>query len=193
MYGNDAFYKIVEDYNFSTVLDIGCGNGGHTLLFQEYDKKVTSISLQQVNNMDIIVGDYNSVDFKKQFDCIWACHVLEHQFNPNFFLKKMNNDLKENGLLCITVPPLKRSIVGGHYSLWNAGLLIYNLIMANFDCSNIRIKKYRYNISIILEKKAIELPSNLPADIGELEMLKDFAPDFFGQNFNGDIEEYNWN
>jgi hypothetical protein len=36
------------------------------------------------------------------------------------------------------------------------------------------------------------LPQNLPSDKGEMQMIRDFAPDFFQQNFNGNIHEYNW-
>lgn len=192
MHGDKAFYKLIKDYDFLTVLDIGCGLGVHTKLFEEYGKKVTPISLQSVEDMDIIIGDYNYITFEDKFDCIWASHVLEHQYNLNLFLKKVHNDLKEDGVLCITVPPLKHSIVAGHVSLWNAGLLVYNLIIAKFNCKDISIKKYGYNISIILKKRTIEQPLNLTSDIGELESFKDFAPDFFKQSFDGNIKEYNW-
>ena len=193
LYGKNAIIRLTKDYDFLTVLDIGCGPGLHTKIFEECGKKVTSISLQPVENMDIIIGDYNYTIFEDKFDCIWASAVLEHQHNVNFFLKKVHNDLKEDGVLCITVPPLKHGIVAGHVTLWNAGLLIYNLIIAKFNCKDIKIKEYKNNISIILKKKTIEQPLNLTSDIGEFEMLKDFAPDFFEQDFNGDIKEYNWN
>lgn len=192
MFGHLAFEKIINNYEFSTVLDIGCGKGDHTKLFEQYNKKVTSINLSKVKGLDVIIGDYNNIKFKKPFDCIWACHVLEHQFNIKSFLEKIHQDLREEGILCITVPPLKHAIVGGHYSLWNAGLLIYNLIIAGFDCKNIKIKKYGYNISIILPKKTAILPNNLPKDKGEIELINNFAPDFFKHNFNGNISEYNW-
>ena len=192
LYAKKAFRRLIKDYDFLTVLDIGCGSGRHTKLFEEHGKKVTPISLRPVKDMDIIIGDYNYTTFEDKFDCIWACAVLEHQHNINFFLKKVYNDLKEDGVLCITVPPLKHEIVAGHVSLWNAGLLVYNLIIAKFNCKDIRIKEYGYCISIILKKKTIEQSLNLTSDMSEFESLEDFAPDFFKHNFNGDIKEYNW-
>ena len=66
-------------------------------------------------------------------------------------------DLKDKVLLAITVPPLKHSIVGGHINLYNAGILLYNLILAEFNCRDARIKQYGYNITIILEKEIIKL------------------------------------
>ena len=80
----------------------------------------------------------------------------EHQVNPNLFLKKIFNDLKEGGVLAITVPPLKHEIVGGHVTLWNAGLTMYQLVLAGFNCKNISIKSYGYNISVVLKKKVFK-------------------------------------
>jgi hypothetical protein len=60
------------------------------------------------------------------------------------------------------------------------------------------IKKYGYNISVILKKEKIVLPKNLKFDKPDLTTLKDFFPDnlnrkdFDNSGFNGDIEIYNW-
>lgn len=81
--------------------------------------------------------------------------MLEHQLNPNIFLKKVYSVIKEDGYLCIIVPPRKPIIVGGHVSIWNAGLLMYHLIHAGFDCSNASIFQYDYNIGIIIKKKVL--------------------------------------
>lgn len=190
IYGTLAIKKLLSDYSFNTVLDIGCGDGTHTEIFREHNKTVTSIDLEP-KMLGAIHGNYMRHDFAEQ-DCIWCCHVLEHQLNANAFLKKVHKELKDNGILAITVPPLKHEIVGGHVTLWNAGLLMYNLVLAGFDCSNIAIKTYGYNISVILKKKKISLPDNLHYDKADLEKLSHFFPDFVHQGFNGDIREYNW-
>ena len=189
-FGSLALKKLLSDYCFDTVLDIGCGEGIHTNIFREYGKVVTSVDLNP-GIQDAIKADYNTNVFEPH-DCIWCCHVLEHQLNVNLFLKKVHRELKEGGILAVSVPPLKHAIVGGHVTLWNGGLLMYNLVLAGFDCSCISIKKYGYNISVILKKKTIELPDGLHYDNGDLEKLHEFFPAFVHQAFNGDIEEYNW-
>ena len=78
---------------------------------------------------------------------------MEHQINVNSFLEKIRKDLKEDGFLCITVPPAKHKMVGGHVTIWNPLLLIYNVVLAGFDCKNVAVKKYDYNISLFLRKK----------------------------------------
>ena len=47
------------------------------------------------------------------------------------FLKKVHSLLNEGGYLAIIVPPRKPFIVGGHVTIWNAGLVLYNLILAS--------------------------------------------------------------
>ena len=134
-------------------------------------------------------------EFKEKFDAVWCSHCLEHQLDVNIFLKKIHDITKENGIVGITVPPLKHEIVGGHVSLWNAGLLLYNLVLAGFDCSESKIKSYDYNISVILRKRSILLPQ-LVFDRGDLVALRNFFPkdlqkDQWG-HFDGQIQQLNW-
>lgn len=108
-----------------------------------------------------------------------------------FHIQKIYRDLSKNGVLAITVPPLKYSIVGGHLSLWNAGMLIYHLIMAGFNCSKAAILQYDYNISVIVRKKAAALPP-LDHDSGDIERLKDYFPFQVIEGFGGRIQRCRW-
>lgn len=124
-YGREAIKKLICEYNFNTILDIGCGAGYHSDLFTHFGKQVTAIDYgesvyfkQKKHEIKTIIDDFNTHDFAGQtFDAIWCCHVLEHQLNPHSFLLKLHSCLKENGILALTVPPLKHEIVGGHVCL----------------------------------------------------------------------------
>lgn len=189
MTGEEAFNFCVDKIPFNSVLDIGCGFGEHFKRFQQAGKQVTAIDI--IDNGFNIVGDYLDTNLLS-FDLIWASHILEHQLNVNLFLRKCYSDLKENGYICVTVPPLKHNIVGGHVTLWNAGLVLYNLVLAGFDCSNAKIKKYGYNISVIAQKGNFTLPA-LKYDNGDIELISQWLPKGYNyQNFNGDILEFNW-
>ena len=190
---------------FKTILDIGAGALEHTKIFITnnkivdicdygnsvyYKKRVHTIESKIRNKF---IGDFNKIDFTQKYDAIWCCHLLEHQLNVNHFLIKVNSILNEGGYLAVIVPPRKPFIVGGHITLWNAGLVLYNLILAGFDCSKeCYIKQYDYNIGIIIKKKTIkDLPENLSMDKGDIELLSKYFPFEAKHNFNGDIMEFN--
>ncbi|HSH29766.1 MAG TPA: hypothetical protein VK971_07660, partial [Thiohalobacter sp.] len=114
-----------------------------------------------------------------------------HQVDPGAFLRRMYRDLKPGGVLAVTVPPLKHEIVGGHVTLWNAGLLLYQLIMAGFDCSQARVGTYGYNISVIVERQGFNMP-DLKHDCGDIETLAPYFPLPVWQGFDGRVGDIGW-
>ena len=198
-----AMQKLVAEYQFASVLDVGCGAGWHTRHLAKYAQQVTALDYRQHPQLDTDALSQQGVTFQfldimeyapeQPFDALWCSHVLEHQLNPNLFLRKLHSLLAEGGVLAITVPPLKHEIVGGHVTLWNAGLLLYHLALAGFDCAEAAILRYAYNISIIVKKRTIPHLPMLGYCNGDLEQLAPFLPDGAGkQGFNGDIAEHNW-
>ena len=194
-----AMQTLVENFEFKTVLDIGSGAGRHADFFRLAGKEVTELDYGtsvyfQANTTDrvVVFGDYMLKNFDEQFDCIWANHVLEHQFNVNAFLKKCHSDLREGGVLCITVPPARHELVGGHLTLWNGGLLLYNLVLAGFNCKYASVLYSDYNISVIVKKISIpELPE-LSFDHGDIDRLSNFLPDQLHERASGFIRKLNW-
>ena len=195
-----ALDKLLSAYSFDSVLDIGLGEGLHAEVFRRFGKRVTAVDFGgseyyqgRVSDAHRI-GDYLEMSFEEPFDCIWCSHVLEHQRNVGAFLEKIHTDLREGGVLAITVPPRKPNIVGGHVTLWNAGLLLYNLVLAGFDCSEARVKQYDYNISVLVRKKSVDVDTlGLTFDIGDIERLAHLFPFPAKQDFDGDIAELGWN
>ena len=194
-FGSLAIKKLIKTYDFNTVLDIGAGRGDHSLVFAKKGKSVTAVDikcdLDEHEGIKFIEGDFNVLKIEDKFDCIWASHILEHQLNANIFLKKIYSLLKEDGIFAVTVPPLKQEIVGGHVNLYNGGLLLYQLVLAGFDCSEAKLKKYGYNISVIVRKKSISIPE-LSYDNGDIEQISQFMPGDLHESFDGDIDEINW-
>lgn len=162
-------------------------------------KKISAC--KENENFELIIGDFNNVSFESKFDCVWASHVLEHQLDSHTFLCKVVDLVDENGIIAITVPPYKSEIIGGHVSMWNAGLLLYHLILAGCDCSNAHVKKYGYNVSVIVEKKSIDPFEVVTYDVGAIKNLRKYFPkdiDFYEEYlhrdtpFDGNIQELNW-
>jgi len=192
----EALDKLLSLDSWKSVLDIGCGKGEHSDRFRAAGKEVTPIDYVAVYDGCLAV-DYLQHDFAQPFDCIWMSHVLEHQVQANLFLKKVFRELKAGGILAVTVPPLKPNIVGGHVNLWNGGLLLYNLILAGFDCSQAQLKAYGYNISVITPKIAAPIEQiDLHFCDGDIEKLAPYFPKVPGmkweQAFDGEIRQINW-
>lgn len=199
--GDQAIKKLIAEYDFETVLDVGCGEGFHSLAFVESGKTVTGIAfskepwfLADKDNFTYVNGDYNRTKFAEKFDLVWASHVLEHQPNVGNFIKRLFNDCKDGGIVAITVPPLKHNIVGGHLVFWNPGLLLYNIVFAGFDCREAAIKQYGYNISLIVRKKKIAKMPKLCWDNGDIEKLLPYMPaGLTAPSFEGNFTELQWN
>jgi SAM-dependent methyltransferase len=192
MFATEALEILLTQYQFQTVLDVGSGSGHHAEVFRQNGKQVTTIDINNAYGVQPdILANYVDYSFIEPFDLVWCSHVLEHQLNVNIFLRKLYKDLKPEGIFAITVPPMKAEIVGGHVTIWNAGLLLYNLILAGFDCSQCQVKRYGYNISVVGKKKQADLPA-LRMDTGDIELLAMFFPLPVYQNFLGDIRELNW-
>lgn len=190
--------KLLDEYTFETVLDIGCGAGEHTEAFLRHGKKVTALDYgksiyfeKNQGRIDTVIGDFNTMEFNQQFDCVWASHVLEHQRNVGLFLDKVFQVTREGGCVCISIPPLQDEILGGHLSFWNAGLLLYNMVHAGFDCREAKIRRYDYNICVIVKKKTAQLPE-LVYDNGDVNRIAAFLPEGFREGFNGNIWLHNW-
>ena len=168
-----------------TMLDIGAGDPPvHAHKFQAAGLDVYTNDLYDTADY---VGMYTTLPpFEEQFDNIWCSHILEHQRNVGVFLDRVHGDLKEGGLLAITVPPFKPNIVGGHLTLWNMGLLMYNLILARFDCSGAWYSSYGYHHSIVLAKRTITLPP-LSYGRGDIEALAPYFPIQVRQGFHGEL------
>ena len=203
--GQLAMEKLVQDYDFETILDIGCGDGYASAFFTDHGKQVTandygkSVNFKDSAAKEVVIGDFCKIDFGKQFDAIWCAHCLEHQLNVQTFLERINQLLREGGVLAITVPPEKNTIVGGHVSIWNAGLVLYRLILAGFDCREASVLRYGYNISIIVKKKSISVLDKIVYDKGDIRTLSPYWPKDikmrhkkFDDSFYGWIKKLNW-
>lgn len=196
--GSAALERLVGDLSIVDVLDVGAGHGAQADRARAAGCRVFTIDLAPPADH---VGDFMSwMGGKAGFDAVWACHVLEHQPNPNAFLVGCRERLRPGGKLFVTVPPLKHEIVGGHVTLWNAGLLLYQMVLAGFDCRNARVGTYAsgpgypvYNISVIAERprSAIALPQ-LRMDDGDIDTLAPFFPIDVHQGFDGRLTDINW-
>jgi len=197
--GDACLSKILEySSQFDTVLDVGGAEGRHALKFADAGKKVTLVDINpecpEHENIKIIEGEFEEYAADLSADLVWCSHILEHQRDVGIFLEDVL--LSAEKFIAITVPPAKHQIVGGHLTIWNAGLLLYNLVLAGQDCRHAKILETGYNISLIVKKKVADFDNNkLQYDHGDIEYLKEFFPkelEWWNDSFYGDIKELNW-
>jgi SAM-dependent methyltransferase len=142
--------RLISNYEFTSVLDIGSGEGEHKRFLQFFGKEVFSVDILKTADY---IGDFLEVAFDRKFDVVWCSHVLEHQRNTGIFLDKIYDVIKENGILAITVPTHPRErLISGHLSSWSVPLLCYNLIMAGFNCNKAEILA-TYELGLIVRKE----------------------------------------
>ena len=113
------WYPFKQD---ASILEIGCGLGAVTGLLCNKCKAVTAVELskrrataallrcREKDNLEIIVGNLNDIEFDRKFDYITLIGVLEYQGtyteseNPyKDFLLKVKTLLKEDGKLLIAI------------------------------------------------------------------------------------------
>jgi len=194
--------KLIKDFEFTTVLDIGSGAGAHAKILASHGKKVTAIDFgnsiyaqnkgDNYQNIDHIEADFIQYKTDQKYDCIWASHVLEHQNNPGEFISKCIELVKEDGIIAITVPPMEENVLGGHLTNWNAGILIYNLVFNGIDCSDCSILSHGYNISVIVKNRK-RGQVDLTHDNGDISKLLQYFPSCINtEPFDGRINKWNW-
>ena len=197
MFGEAAFEK-VSQYVQPThrVLDVGCGvNADASRAFIESVQSVLGVDRADTNfthpKFVHLKQDFFGVGWD-MFDVVWVSHVVEHALNPHTFLTDITESCVEGGIIAITVPPMKQFVVGGHVNLFNAGILIYRMILSGLDMKHCQVLQYRYNVSVVVRKRAITLPT-LKNDCGDIQSLSEFFPEEYNTHgFNGDIRELNW-
>lgn len=106
----------------ASVLEIGCGLGSITNMLCDRCKKVTAVELskrratatllrcREKENLNVIVGNLNDIEFEEKFDYITLIGVLEYQgtytnsSNPfQDFLMKIRSLLKPEGRLLVAI------------------------------------------------------------------------------------------
>jgi len=204
--GYEFLNYVIDNYKFNTVLDVGAGECKQVNYLDERGKNAYALDLNISNAVHCstrtkkycYVGRFEDMKFKRKFDMTMCTHVLEHQLNVNSFLRKMSSVTRHNGYIYIVVPPRKPFITGGHYTMWNAGLVLYNLVMAGVDCSKeCVIKQIDYDIGVFVKNSKFNIDSiDLHHDRNDIEhKLKRYFPKELNitEPFNGDIMEFNWN
>ena len=159
-------FNQLQNINYNTLLDFGCGNGGLLKLIKEKDdKNIIGIELNNnlvkyLNTENITTfNDIHKIPIDISFDCIMLNHVLEHLYDPIDILNKIKKKMNGNTLLIIEVPHADDFLITEYncdkfkkFSFWSEHLILHTektlLKLLNIvGFSKIEIMHYqRYNI-----------------------------------------------
>ncbi len=100
------------------ILDVGCGRGYFLLACRKYGYEVEGVDItaaaashvQGEFKIKVYIGEFDKLDFgTDSYDAITMWHSLEHTADPNSYLIKVRQLLKDDGILIVDVPNY-----GGH-------------------------------------------------------------------------------
>ena len=202
MRGKLALEWIARHIAPGDALDIGCGTCDASRFLRDGGWNVTAVDIKKPN------GDCAGIETRKsdalqflrgewerQWDLIWCSHTLEHVLDTHLFLTEVREHLRNGGWLALVVPPFKSKIVGGHVSLWNAGLVLYRLVLAGIDCRDTHIRVNGSDINVIVQYKRIDTMPELKFENGDIDLLKAWLPPGLkhgSDSFEGNISLLNW-
>ncbi|RUL52010.1 MULTISPECIES: bifunctional 2-polyprenyl-6-hydroxyphenol methylase/3-demethylubiquinol 3-O-methyltransferase UbiG [Lysinibacillus] len=112
--------NITKKVNELNILDLGCGEGFIlSYLSEQYNQKLNLNGLDYSEHQlefarkKVPNASFSQADFSKgipyedeSFDLIYSGEVIEHLYDPDFFVEEINRVLKKDGILVITTPNL---------------------------------------------------------------------------------------
>jgi len=189
--------------NPETVLDVGGAGSDHAIAFISNGAKDLSIDPRHTDlthkNYQHEQSPYEEVDLEDKFDVVWCSHVLEHIPNVQHFLVTLYGWLKDDGYLCIAVPPdRQRRLHVGHLTLWTPAHLAYNLVCAGYDCKDAIWYTEYLSIGMMVQKKpCIDLSwrTGLPNELSNLNLympkvIRHEDGAWWGNNWPEELEAY---
>jgi len=209
LYSHLGLARLITEYDFTNIIEIGSRNGVAARVFSFLGKEVHTVEVHEGYEASY-TGDYVDIQFPMPVDAIWCSHVLEHQRNVGRFCEKLHDDLKEGGILALTVPTSLSPLLIGHCNIFTPLHLMYNLILAGFDCSEAKIKCYDWQMTVLVRKKSNGIPRigfatthyspsvQSDPEIGSNPRLLQFFPMQIADKFTpaghiwGEIDVVNW-
>ena len=133
----EYFEKILKNKNIENIAEVGCGDGKillelamryEDILFEGFDLSKRAVLFANAFSYgfdNLKFFDHDFKNSKKKYDVILCIETLEHipDDEINDFLKTINNNLKNDGILLLTVPTTNLKLHPKHYRHYNIDLL----------------------------------------------------------------------
>lgn len=180
LYGKLLMYKLLDVLPpNSNILNVGVKRGLHSLYFIDQGHTVFGVSpmKQKMYHDKLIYHECLLEDLEVDgVDAIWSSMTIEHTPNPGLFLRKCLDILDDGKLFAIVAPSDRNDIlVDGHLNFWTPASLIYNMVVAGWDCKEAIWYTQGRDIGLLVRKS--ERPEiELEYDNGDLKRLQPYFP-----------------
>jgi len=150
------FFDFIRDNSegVEKYLEIGGASGSlwnnFSTLESEFSYEIIEPSYQESSDerLKYIRGFYETQSFGEKYKCIIHSHVFEHAYNPIDFLKKIFEDLTDDGVQFISIPNMKYWLRQGYTNTINFEHTYY---LDEFVLEHVLLKA-----GFVIEKKIVD-------------------------------------
>lgn len=163
------------------LLDIGCGRGYFLLACHEKGYQVEGVDLSadvaayvhRELKIHVHVGEITDVQIPdKSFDVITMWHSLEHTADPNIYLQKAHQWLKDDGVLVVDVPNYTGHDAVKTWDQWLGWQLPYHLF--HFTSDSLVALLHKQGFDVIRHKHFL-------SEYVKQELEKNYIPSFIAR------------
>jgi len=108
------FIELLMNKKNARILDIGCGAGDFLLILKDqgfskvegldYSRQAKNFAEKRGLKVTLCDIEKDKLPYRNKFDVVILGDILEHTFEPAFFLRKVKKLLEKDGWLLISVP-----------------------------------------------------------------------------------------
>lgn len=171
--------KAALDLPCQHVADCAVGHGNHAMAFLSKGRDVTGIDLSpaKIRHPRYRHLHRSFEDCEIEADMVWSCHTLEHVTDTGVMLRAFRDWLKPGGWLALAVPPSPMEYFHvGHLTLWTPAHLLYNLVVAGWDCREARWYTEYHTIGVLVQKTDDIGMRGRTAMPSEIDWLNQYMP-----------------
>ena len=177
------FDFIIENSdNIDRYLEIGGASGSlwknFSTLDSEFSYEIIEPSHQESSDsrLKYIRGFYETQSFNKKYKCIIHSHVFEHAYNPIDFLKKIFEDLADDGVQFISIPNMRHWLKQGYTNTINFEHTYY---LDEFVLEHV-LSKAGFSIDKkVVDKHSIFVKAIKCSDIVDVDVNFEYSRDLF--------------
>lgn len=163
-------------------LEIGGASGSlwnnFSTLESEFSYEIIEPSHQESSDsrLKYIRGFYETQSFDEKYKCIIHSHVFEHAYNPIDFLKKIFEDLTDDGVQFISIPNMRHWLKQGYTNTINFEHTYY---LDEFVLEHVLARAGFCIDKKVVDTHSIFVKAVKSSDIGRIDVNFEYSKDLF--------------